>query len=148
MKIKECYLIFCKGTHWTNWFEKDGFGHIIILDKDKYNWYMVEGRKNILGVKILGRDVKDNLPEKMARGLGYKIIKVTYDADGYKSFMKLTFMSCVEIAKYYIGLKCWSRTPYGLYKKLLNIDAKNKYRKYKNILNIEIIGGYENGWIK
>jgi len=136
---QECWLIFREGSKWSKRYLKSGFGHVDILMKDDFNWYVVRPRNRLLEVKILDFKVEDNVP-LMFKQMDYTSmmkVNVEKEFDVRPTLNIFHLMNCVGIAKYMLGLFPYVFTPWQLYKYL------NKIRlgkiKVKHVLSIEIV---------
>lgn len=134
--IKTCYLVFSNGTHWTNKFEKNEFGHVYVLENDGYNWYTISGTDTICRFNILPIDNDVDVVKRLLSKNNISILEVQYIEHGSDSLLRIEFQSCVSMAKYYIGLKSWVFTPYQLYKQLLKFNHK-KRRFKSNVINVK-----------
>jgi hypothetical protein len=144
--IKHYWLIFSKGkSSFQNKICKN-LGHVSVLARDKYNWYILDPRPDRLAVEILPYEISDNVPLKLKRkNQSLKILKVAVNHVTDKEEICWThifmphFVNCTTIVKYLIGIKIKAYTPYALYKKLKR-RRKLAKRFIKNyILDVEEI---------
>jgi hypothetical protein len=124
----DMWLIFKQGEgYWMQRFLKKGFGHVLLLTKDQYNWIYLDPHKLRLTCGIPPYTVDDNLP-KMLKDEGYTVIQVTFfDRDTHKKLRHSRLNNCVSFVKYAMGIKLWAFTPYGLYKKLLRLNKTQRF---------------------
>jgi len=129
--VKEAWIIFRNGEHKLQRILKDGFGHITILYRDKFNWMLLSPNSGILETIILpyGRD--ENAPQWLANSPKFTVLGVSYnDKSDVRWFPRfLIGFTCVSFTKYFLGYKGYSITPYGLYKSLKKLT--------RNIIKVE-----------
>lgn len=135
---KEYWVIFKPGTSWTSWFTNRTIGHVSVITKDDYNWLEVSGLSRNLDIKILDCDSKFDVISVYKKA-GYKIIYVERDGEFKNNFLLVPrLLTCIDIVKYYLGIKLISFTPYQFYKRLRRL-AYSKKRMPKGIKSIKII---------
>lgn len=124
----EYWLVFKQSQgYWLQKFLHYGFGHVFVVTRDAYNWIVIDPHKLKLVTVIAPYKVSENFPRMLIND-GYKVLKVsTYDREtGIKlRYFQLNF--CVPIVKYVLGIKVKAWTPYGLYKKLLRLNERQKH---------------------
>jgi len=134
----EYYVIFTQGvTHWiTRWLRRD-FSHIWILTKDEYNWLLLNPTRGYLQITIPPLPITQSpLPHLLREG--DTILHVIFSKrDDTRQFGAVGLLNCVTWAKYILGVRVRCLTPFGLYKRLLNLCPSMK-RKYA-ILSIKEI---------
>lgn len=136
---REYWLIFCDADHWTTWFLRSGFKHVMVLSRDKYNWILFNPKMNMYDYLILSKKIDVDVPEEYKKKYDYKIIKVVIDKSKVKYHWKVCMIwTCVTFAKYAIGLNGFIFTPRSLYKKLRKMMVKAK-KSHKGIVSIKII---------
>lgn len=136
---KTDYLIFNDGDLTCTRMLKPGFRHILILSNDGYNWIVFNPAHDRMEYEILPVHHSDNILETAFRN--DTILSVSPNPVKQSIFLgRPCLMTCVTAAKYYLGIKCWSFTPYQLYSKLLFNDS------LRELLNVKLIKGEGNGW--
>jgi len=143
--IKNTYwLIFKDGNNFVSrFFLKKGFGHILILTCDDYNWLLLDPTFTYLKTDILPYKVTDDVPHTLMKGNDYKIIKIektplpeNEDLKMLKALVPI-FPTCVSLIKYIIGLPFGALTPWRLFNKLKKIKDTDRY--YGGILSINFL---------
>ncbi len=132
----DVWLIFKPGEgYWLNRFLKKGFGHVLMLSRDQYNWIYHDPHKLRMTYGIPPYQVTDDLPHLLVEE-GFTVIKIRFfDRDTTQKIHHSWLHNCVAFIKYALGINIRCLTPYGLYKKLL---ALNKRQKFVNgILTVE-----------
>lgn len=122
------WLVFKQSEgYWLQKFLKKGFGHVFVITKDDYNWIVIDPHKLKLMTVIAPYQTSENFPRLLVND-GYKVLKVTtYDRKTSNKLCYWQFNFCVPIVKYILGIKVKSWTPYGLYKKMLRLNEKQKH---------------------
>ncbi|KKN70264.1 hypothetical protein LCGC14_0432890 [marine sediment metagenome] len=145
---QDFWLIFNKGENFfAEFFMKKGFGHIGILTRDKFNWFLLDPTYTELKIDILPFKPEDNVPRILLNKFRtHKIIKLTMmknlHVNGNIAILKVFFprvVSCVSMVKYIVGLKNNALTPYQLFLKLIKMKKNGISTYEKNILNIQYV---------
>lgn len=125
----DVWLIFKQGEgYWLQRFLKRGFGHVLLLGKDKYNWLYLDPHQLKLTWGIPPFQVSENLPRLM-RNDGYTVLKITFfDRATFQKIRHSRLNNCVSFIKYALGIKVLAFTPYQLYKKLLSLSERQKFK--------------------
>lgn len=127
--VSENYWLVFKQSqgYWLQKFLRVGFGHVFVVTKDDYNWIVIDPHKLKLVTVIAPFKASEDFPRILVKD-GYKVIKVsTYDRETSKKLRYWQPNFCVPIVKYILGIKVNAWTPYGLYKKLLSLNEKQKH---------------------
>lgn len=125
--MKEAWVVFDDGRWWTKHFLKKGFGHLFVIGRDKYNWFMFNPLTYGLGFKILPFEASEDVI-KTLRKSHKNIVYLRYSEKNDQSFLSLFKpTNCVEMIKYILGLKVKGYTPYAFFKQLVNMQKTNKY---------------------
>ena len=134
----DAWLIFKNGEgYWLQRFLKKGFGHVLYLTRDKYNWIAHDPHKLKLCSFVPPYKVSDDLP-RLLRADGYTVIKITFFDRSTKTKIRHSRLNnCVAFVKYALGIKLFTFTPFGLYKKLLTLSERKKFKN--GIRNVQII---------
>lgn len=130
------YIIFRDGKHFFQRFIKEGFGHVSVLKRDKYNWYRIEPYNDRISFEILPFSAESEKPLEHYLGQDdVKIIKVIREVAKRKvySISFFHFMNCVSVCKYIIGIKNRCITPYALYNWFLSSYGK------QGIIEVELL---------
>jgi len=126
MDRNETYVIFKEGHGFTRKVLKNGFGHIQILVCDGFNWILIDPTFTQLDWYILplvasGDPFKEHVPDG-------KIIKMKRSPVQKKLWVgKIGILSCVLVARYYLGIHRSILTPYRLYKFILRHELGEEY---------------------
>lgn len=127
---KEFYLVFSNGLG-NRWWLCDGYRHVYIVMHDNFNWLEINPTFTFLKITILPHNITDNVP-KLIRSLNgvSTILKVTVNDRGNKNQLKslIGVRSCVEMVKYVMGVKLPCLTPAGLFKCLIKMKERHRYR--------------------
>lgn len=129
---KEVWLVFRNGQHIFERFFKDGFGHVSLLFRGVTHWVLVSPNERSMDVIELPYKIEDNAPQWLANDKEmFFVVKVIYEQVVVRTKIPRFFIgfTCVSFAKYYLGYKDLSVTPYGLY--------KNLKKQKKNIIKVE-----------
>ena len=136
IRSTEYYVIFTQGvTHWiTKWLRRD-FSHIYLLTKDDYNWVLLNPTRRYLQVTILPIPITQSpLPNLLKDG--DTILHIVFGKrDCTRQFGAVGMLNCVTWAKYILGLRINCLTPFGLYKRLINLCSR--WKGYHAILSIK-----------
>ncbi len=126
---QDYWLIFKQGEGaWFQKFLKKGFGHVLVLTRDKYNWIVLDPHRLKLNAVIPPYQVTENVPRLMVND-GYRVVKVTmFERSTFQTGGHSVFSTCVSFVKYCLGLKLFCVTPYGLYKRLLRLNSTTQKR--------------------
>ena len=135
----DVWLVF-KSAHgyWLNKFLKRGFGHVLFLTKDKYNWFYLDPHQLRLTYGISPYETSVNVP-RLLRNEGFTVVKITFfDRATHRKLRYSHLCTCVSFVKYAMGISIRCLTPYGLFKKLLTLTEKQKFKngivQVKNII--------------
>ncbi len=134
----DAWLIFKSGEgYWLGRFFKKGFGHVLYLTKDEYNWMAHDPHKLRLCSFVPSYKVGEDLP-RLLRNDGYTVLKITFFDRSTKTKMRHSRLNnCVSFVKYALGIKVFAFTPYGLFKKLLRLNERQRFKN--GIRNVQII---------
>ncbi len=135
----EYYVIFTQGvTHWITQYLKPNFSHIYLLTKDDFNWILLNPTRGYLQVAILPIPVTQSpLPDSFKDG--DTVLHVIFGRrNDRQQFGSIGLLNCVTWAKYILGLRLNCLTPFGLYKRLINLCPSDKEKHA--ILSIKDIG--------
>lgn len=104
---------------------KDGYKHCWILLWDGRQWITVDSLSSHIEVMTYN-DIMDGLDLPMWLKDRYTaVVEIPLRRDGEKE-LYIRWLSCVEIAKHYLGIKAFGViTPYQLYKHLLRNGGKH-----------------------
>ena len=121
---QEFWIIFTKGNAWYTKLLKRGFGHMIVVTRDQYNWIILDPQHLMLKITIPAAPVDKDLP----RAIAYehdRIIKLSFcNRATHPSFGMFGLRTCVTMVKYMLGLRVWALTPYALFRKLLRFNQR------------------------
>ena len=128
---KEYWIVFKDTDRWWKPFVKNGFGHVCVLTKDEYNWYLIDPTMYCLEVVILPYNTNENVPHIYSNTTKSRIIKIKRkDLPKDKISIKLlSFVPCVSHVLYICGIHIFAKSPYSLYNKLLKM-SRNMNKKY------------------
>lgn len=134
----ESWLIFKQTNgYWLRKFLKHGFGHVLLLQHDGYNWIAHDPHRLRMVFAIPPYKVSEDLPRLMVKD-GFRVLKVTsFDRATTKKISYFRLDHCVSFIKYAMGWRFYTQTPYGLYKKLLRLSEREKFKN--GIRTVEII---------
>ena len=134
----EAWLIFKPSNgYWLRKILKPGFGHVLLLQHDGFNWIAHDPHRLKMVVAIPPYKVTENVPRLMVNE-GYNVIKVTsFDRNTNNKIKYFRLDHCVSFIKYAMGWRLFAQTPYGLYKKLLRLSGHEKFRN--GIRTVELI---------
>ena len=120
------FVIFLDGHGFTRKILKKGFVHIQILLCDGFNWILIDPTFTHLEWYILPIAAKeDPFREYVPDG---KIIKMHQCPVKKKIWVgRIGILSCVLIARYYLGIHKSILTPYRLYRFILNNNLGEDY---------------------
>jgi hypothetical protein len=114
---KKVWVVFKNGEYAPKWTRR-GFGHVCILSKDEYQYYMLDPAWTRFDVHILPVRAEDKFEYTL--GDQYTVVEYNRSDNYHFSYCSFTLMTCVEVVKYALGIKkFFIRTPYQLYKYLL-----------------------------
>ena len=127
--MKEWYIFFMNGNLLIDKVLKSGYQHIFVIGRDDYNWYLINPMIDKFNFEILPFEPEDIASiEKHYISVCEKVLHFTNDnPKKFNYFQPFSVATCVQIIKYILRIKCWSITPYQLYKHLIKIDGKNGY---------------------
>ena len=134
----DVWLIFKQGEgYWLQKFLKRGFGHVLILQNDGYNWIYLDPHRLRLVTGIPPYQVSEDLPRMLVHD-GFTVLKLTFfDRSTMKKIRHSRLNNCVSFVKYALGIKVRTITPYGLFKKLLRLSERQKFKN--GLKRIQII---------
>jgi hypothetical protein len=134
----DVWLVFKQGEgYWLQKFLKTGFGHVLMVYKDEYNWIFHDPHKLKLSSGICPYQVHEPVP-RMLRKEGFNVIKITFfDRCTSKKIRHSRLNNCVSFIKYALGMRLYPITPYGLFKKLLRLTDKEKFKN--GIRNVQLL---------
>jgi len=137
--MKESWLIFCDYEgDWKGRFLKKGFNHLFILTKDNFNWYVIDPDVRFLNIKVLPLPPHEDAVSHFRNK--HKMLYIKYDEVPQKYILNMFRpFTCVEVAKYILGLKVFCFTPYQLFKKLKKMGAETRLKRGIDTL-IELTG--------
>lgn len=122
------WLVFNKGTTWIAKFLKPNFGHVCILQKDEFNWLVLDPQPNNLKWTILPYGEKEDVPH-IIRNQNHHVIKViTYDLKHQSPKWFYMWANCLTVVKYMAGIRGFYMTPYSLYKALIKMESRNRFK--------------------
>lgn len=123
----DVWLVFKEAQgYWLNRILKKGFGHVLMVVKDKYNWMYFDPHQLRLTYGIAPYTADEDLP-RLLKEDGYTVLRVTFiDRDTHKKLRYSHLCTCVSFVKYAMGISVRCLTPYGLYKKLQTMSDKNR----------------------
>jgi hypothetical protein len=131
MKQNEIWLLFRDGNHPLRYFLKKNFGHVYVLMRDHHGfWILVDPAHTHLDITALNYKREDDVPRLLMQNKGVKVLRIKFEV-GYKrkqGISLLSVMNCVSIAKYAIALRLCAFTPYQLYKRLVKMEQKQRYK--------------------
>lgn len=115
------WILFSNGRRAPFW-TKDGYGHVHILCRDEFQYYILNPAWDRFEEIILPIE-SDSMYE---RTLLDKFTVVEFERRYNHHFRySLTVMTCVEVAKYIIGIRSFFvKTPFQLYKYLIKHGGK------------------------
>lgn len=123
MTEKKTYWLCFKGAGenppWWTLFMKAGFEHCLILTQENESWLIVDPTRRKLTTLLVYCNPMYNLPHNLRTMTGLKVVKVimTHTSNNFIP-TPFTFVSCVTIVKYMLGLKIRCHTPWQLYRRL------------------------------
>jgi hypothetical protein len=126
-----CYYIFFTSGHgWKRHLLKYGFSHLFLVTGDEHNFIEIDPGTALLNITILPLLNTDDPMQRYMRVFDhlkkpYRILRVELDDKRSKKH-KYYIPSCVNLVLYCMALKVWCITPFGLYRKLLNLDARGR----------------------
>lgn len=124
----ETYIVFKNGEGWRARLLKDGFEHLVIVACDGINWIMFNPSLSHLEWEILPIQPNDHPFYKYFLGDTVVRINAHHELHRKKCWIgRLKFMSCVLLAKYFLGIKSYSITPYQLCKYLIKKNIGEHY---------------------
>jgi hypothetical protein len=126
MVKKTNYLIFKDANGVYGKVLKKGFGHIVLLTFDGYNWTLIEPTINQLEWSILSVDNNTNVIEKYFRDSNVVVMRDDINQKN-KWICKPRILTCALFAKYYLGIDSYSFTPYQLYKHIIKYKLGEDY---------------------
>jgi hypothetical protein len=132
----EYYLVFTQGiTHWiTRWLRPD-FSHIWLLTKDDFNWILLNPTRGYLQCSILPVPITQSPLPQLVKD-GDTVLHITFSKrDCTQQFGSIGLLNCVTWAKYILGVRVNCLTPFGLYKRLINLCPSA--RKARSILTLK-----------
>ena len=134
----DVWLIFKPGEgYWMNKFLKTGFGHVLMLSRDEYNWIYHDPHRLRMTYGIPPYQVTDDLPHLLVEE-GFTVIKIRFfDRSTMRKLRHSWLHNCVAFIKYALGIQVRCLTPYGLYRKLLGLNKKQKF--VNGIISVEQI---------
>src|SRR4051812_35873773 len=105
----DVWLIFKQGEgYWLQTFLKRGFGHVLLLTRDDYNWMFLDPHQLRLTYGIAPFKTSDDLP-RMLKDEGYTVLHITFFDRDTKNKMRHSRMhNCVSFIKYAMGVKIWA----------------------------------------
>ena len=112
-------------------FLKKGFGHIDILQRDKYNWILIRGSWRQLEWKILPYEMDADVPKLLSEKFGVTVLKVESIINKKPRFFPIVwkwFPNCVYFAQYVASIQGTFITPYSLFKSLMKLRNSNKMK--------------------
>lgn len=124
--ISEYFLVFTDSSQWISEWLKPHFAHCYILQRDQYNWFVLNPERLHLRVEIAPVEATQDLiklwckPTDTVLKLEFKPRHTTIRFGWFGVF------SCVTLVRYLLGLKLKALTPYGLYRKLLTLSDEEK----------------------
>lgn len=123
--MNQNYLVFSDGDIWITKFLKTGFGHIRIVVNDGYNWIHFnpschQFEWDIMPYESTDTPFKDHFKNST-------IIKLHLDPKRNSWVGRIGMMTCVLMVKYFLGIKCRPRTPYQLYRYLIDNELGELY---------------------
>lgn len=126
---QDIWLVFKSAEdYWVQRFCKKGFGHVLLITRDKYNWMYLDPHQLKLTFGISPFKASDDLP-RLLRKEGHTVLHVTlFDRATHKKLRYMALCNCVSFVKYALGLSIRSFTPYGLFKNLLTLSEKQKFK--------------------
>lgn len=125
---KEFWLVFSDGVHPICKFMKRGYSHVYVITRDEYNWIKANPEQAYLRFTILPYAIDEDAPrlERPVLSTVLKLKTARRSSEGIYSYFG--FMNCVNYVQYMLGIKTSAFTPYGLYKRLLNMTDSQKHR--------------------
>lgn len=125
-KQKIYYIGFMQSDRWYRKIFRFGFSHVFMLLNDGFNWIEYNPTLHFFSIEILPvSPEKDIWKEYFAKIPSLSIIKVEFFEEiQHKNLSWLP--TCVSLIKYILGVRLRCITPYGLFKKLLSLDAVTK----------------------
>jgi hypothetical protein len=125
----DVWLVFKQGEgYWLQKFLKKGFGHVLMVSKDEYNWIFHDPHRLRLTHGIAPYKVTEPVP-RLLRNEGYTVLKITFfDRSTKNSIRHSRLNNCVSFIKYALGIRIRAITPYSLYRKLLRLSERDKFR--------------------
>ena len=125
----EVFLIFKHGEgYWLQKFLRKGFGHVLMLTKDQYNWIALDPHRLKLCVVIPPYPATDDVPRMLVKD-GYTVLKIVFfERSTMKRIRHSRLNNCVSFIKYALGIRVRAITPYGLFKRLLRLTENERFR--------------------
>ena len=114
MEPRSIYLIFEDGDLSICKYLKKGFGHVSILVCDGFNWVFFNPSKSHFEWEIMPLMPTDDPFKDYFKSA--TLVKIDDIVTTNRWVGKIGFMSCVLLAKYFLGIRSLSITPYQLYK--------------------------------
>ena len=102
------------------WWLKKGYRHVSLLTHDKFNWLLLSACSDRFYWSILSFKVSENVPFFFNKEHTIVVFDqiIYHNKDAFE--LGINFLSCVQIAKYMLGVKkFFIFTPYQLYNYLL-----------------------------
>lgn len=139
IRSTEYYLIFTQGiTHWVTRWLRPNFSHIYLITRDDFNWVLLNPTRGYLQFTILPLPITQSpLPQLVKAGDTVLHFQFGHRNDT-QQFGSIGLLNCVTWAKYILGLRLNCLTPFGLYKRLLNLCPSEK--ETHAILSIRELG--------
>ncbi len=125
-KTKATYLIFKDGDGIYGKVLKKGYGHLIIVSFDGFNWIVIEPVISQLKVTILPVESDADVIKDYFSGMTAVLMKEGISQDK-RWICKLRLLTCALFAKYYLGIDSYSFTPYQLYKHIIKNNLGENY---------------------
>lgn len=132
MITRKAWLVFKDGEFRISWMFKKGFSHVFLIINDGFNWIVLSPDTGILTIKILPYPIDKDVIYILSGIKSMTILEVETEYDDGREKVFARFMpgfTCVSIAKYYLGLRWLTITPYRLYKKLLKRNMAKLRRR-------------------
>lgn len=139
--MKDSWIVFCDSDDWKNRILKKNFRHVFVVTRDEFNWYMINPDWRYLNVKILPFKTSYNVPQQMLSS-DNRILHVKHEECTNKHLLCIIkLFTCVEIAKYTMGISMFALTPYALFKKLKRLENGKLIKKRSNIFYVNELNG-------
>ena len=111
----------------------------MVLQRDEFNWLLLDPQNEWLGWTILPYKITDNVPKIFSSHVNQTVLRVKTRLP-IKEKMRWNLLrvgSCVNIVLYMTGIKASIWTPYQLFKRLMRLQKKQSMKN--GVFHVEYI---------